>query len=119
MTGADFFNELFVLEMANNHLGSVERGLKIVGEYGAGGSLQQRARRHQDCSCATWIISSTGISRSQRYPLYQEDAGYQLAPGRLSRSLVKAIRQARCIRMATPFDEKSVDICVRAGHSDS
>ena len=34
MTGADFFHELFVLEMANNHLGSVERGLKIVAAYG-------------------------------------------------------------------------------------
>ena len=34
MTGADFFNELFVLEMANNHLGSIERGLKIIGAYG-------------------------------------------------------------------------------------
>ena len=34
MTGADFFNELFVLEMANNHLGSLERGLKIISAYG-------------------------------------------------------------------------------------
>ena len=29
----DIFDELFVLELANNHLGSVDRGLAIVSEY--------------------------------------------------------------------------------------
>jgi N-acetylneuraminate synthase len=29
----DIFEDLFVLEMANNHLGSLERGLKIVAEF--------------------------------------------------------------------------------------
>src|SRR5437868_15204586 len=29
----DFFEDLFVLEMANNHLGSVDRGLKIIDAY--------------------------------------------------------------------------------------
>src|SRR5437763_1124522 len=29
----DFFEDLFVLEMANNHLGNLERGLKIVDAY--------------------------------------------------------------------------------------
>jgi N-acetylneuraminate synthase len=29
----DIFEDLFVLEMANNHLGSLERGLKIVSEF--------------------------------------------------------------------------------------
>ena len=29
----DIFEDLFVLEMANNHLGSVERGLKIISEF--------------------------------------------------------------------------------------
>ena len=33
MTGADIFDELFVLEMANNHLGDVQRGLKIITAY--------------------------------------------------------------------------------------
>ena len=27
------FEDLFVLELANNHLGSVERGLKIIQEF--------------------------------------------------------------------------------------
>ena len=33
MIDKDIFEDLFVLEIANNHLGSVERGLKIVGEF--------------------------------------------------------------------------------------
>ena len=34
MTGNDIFDELFVLEVANNHLGDLQRGLKIIGNYG-------------------------------------------------------------------------------------
>src|SRR5258708_16455619 len=30
MTGNDIFDELFVLEVANNHLGALQRGLKII-----------------------------------------------------------------------------------------
>jgi hypothetical protein len=30
---ADLFNELFVLEMTNNHLGKVERGLEIIRQH--------------------------------------------------------------------------------------
>jgi len=33
MTGNDIFDELFVLEVANNHLGDLQRGLKIIGNY--------------------------------------------------------------------------------------
>src|SRR6185369_6009465 len=33
MSDRDIFDELFVLEMANNHWGSVERGLKIVNTF--------------------------------------------------------------------------------------
>ena len=40
MIDKDIFEELFVLEMANNHLGRVERGLKIVAEFRPGRSIQ-------------------------------------------------------------------------------
>jgi len=33
MNGNDIFDELFVLEMANNHLGDLQRGLKIISNY--------------------------------------------------------------------------------------
>jgi len=34
MIASHVFDELFVLEMANNHWGSLERGLKIVKDFG-------------------------------------------------------------------------------------
>jgi len=33
MIDRDIFEDLFVLEVANNHLGSLERGLKIVNAF--------------------------------------------------------------------------------------
>ena len=33
MIDKDIFEDLFVLEMANNHLGSLDRGLRIVAEF--------------------------------------------------------------------------------------
>ena len=33
MIDKDIFEDLFVLELANNHLGSVERGLRIINEF--------------------------------------------------------------------------------------
>jgi hypothetical protein len=29
----DIFEDLFVLEMANNHWGNIERGLKIIADF--------------------------------------------------------------------------------------
>ncbi len=42
MIDRDIFEDLFVLEMANNHLGSLELGMKIVSRICAGCPLQQR-----------------------------------------------------------------------------
>ena len=33
MIDRNIFEELFVLEMANNHLGNLDRGLKIIGAF--------------------------------------------------------------------------------------
>ena len=33
MIDKDIFEDLFVLEMANNHLGKIDRGLKIINEF--------------------------------------------------------------------------------------
>ncbi len=33
MIDKEIFEDLFVLEIANNHLGSVDRGLRIIGEF--------------------------------------------------------------------------------------
>ncbi len=114
MTGADIFNELFVLELANNHLGRVERGLKIISAYAqvvrfnnvrAAIKLQMRDVDnfiHKDFRARTDVRY---IKKTLETQLSIEDYA----------QLVHAVRQASCIPMATPFDERSVDICCELG----
>ncbi len=110
----DIFEDLFVLEMANNHWGDVERGLKIITDFArivrfnnvrASIKLQFRDVErfiHQDFRNRTDIryIKKTIDTR-----LTKKD----------SARLVDAIRKSGCIPCATPFDESSVDLCVELG----
>jgi len=110
----DIFEDLFVLEMANNHLGSVERGLKIIHEFGqvvrfnnirASIKLQFRDVQnfiHKDFANRTDLRY---VKKTMDTRLSDEEYA----------TLVKAIRQAGCIATATPFDERSVDLCVELG----
>jgi N-acetylneuraminate synthase len=110
----DFFEDLFVLELANNHLGSVERGLKIIAAYSrvvrfnnirASIKLQFRNVEtfvHKDFRHRTDIRY---IKKTIDTQLSHQD--YQ--------TLVNAIRQGGCIPMATAFDEASVDLCIDLG----
>jgi sialic acid synthase SpsE len=114
MTGADFFNELFVLEMANNHLGSVERGLKLVNAYGQVVRFNNvRAAIKIQVRDVDNFIHRDFRGRSDiRY--IKKTLDTQLSFDEYA-ALVKAIRQANCISMATPFDEESVDVCNALG----
>jgi N-acetylneuraminate synthase len=110
MNTSHIFDDLFVLEMTNNHLGSVERGLNIIKEFGrvvrfnnvkAAIKLQFRDVEnfiHKDFKDRQDIRY---IKRTQETQLSNED--YAI--------LVKAIVESGCIPMATPFDESSVDLC--------
>jgi sialic acid synthase SpsE len=106
----DIFNELFVLEMANNHLGKLERGLKIIQDFskvarynGVKAAIKLQFRDvtnfvHKDFQDRTDIRY---VKKTMDTRLTTE--GYAV--------LVEAIRQNNCLRMATPFDEASVDLC--------
>ncbi len=114
MTGADFFNDLFVLEMANNHLGSIERGLKIIGAYGQVVRFNNvRASIKIQIRDVDNFIHRDFRGRSDiRY--IKKTLDTQLSFDDYA-TLVKAIREANCISMATPFDETSVDVCNKLG----
>lgn len=111
MTNKAIFEDLFVLELANNHLGKLERGLKIIEQYGrivrfnnvrAAIKLQFRDVDHfihQDFRDNEDIRY---IKKTRMTKLLQADFAV----------MVKAIKQSNCIPMATPFDEVSVDLCV-------
>ncbi len=114
MIDNDIFEDLFVLELANNHLGSVERGLKIIQEFSqvvrfnnvrAIIKLQFRDVEH--------FVHKDFVNRSDlRYVKKTLDT--RLSDDQYA-TLVKAIRNAGCIPSATPFDERSVDLCVELG----
>jgi N-acetylneuraminate synthase len=106
------FDELFVLELANNHWGRVERGLKIIQDFsqvvrynGIRAAIKLQFRDvdsfvHQDYRQRTDL----------RYIKKTIETNLSVAEFSV---LVEAIRKTGCVPMATPFDEKSVDLCVR------
>jgi len=114
MTGNDIFDELFVLELANNHLGDVQRGLKIIGNYA-------QVVRFNNVRAAIKLQLRDVDSFIHRDFRQRDDIRYikKTLDTRLQAedfaTLVQAIRQASCIPMATPFDESSVDFCSELG----
>jgi sialic acid synthase SpsE len=110
----DIFEDLFVLELANNHWGSIERGLKIITDY-------SRIVRFNNVKAAIKLQFRDIDSFIHKDFLDRTDIRYikktldtRLNKAELSQ-LVNAVRQGGCISMATPFDEKSVDLCVELG----
>jgi sialic acid synthase SpsE len=110
----DFFEDLFVLEMANNHLGSVERGLKIIAAY-------TRVVRFNNVRAAIKLQFRDVDSFIHKDFRQRTDIRYikKTLDTRLGHdeiaTLVNAIRKGGCIPMATAFDEASVDLCVELG----
>jgi len=110
----DIFEELFVLEIANNHWGKVERGLKIITDY-------SRIVRFNNVRAAMKLQFRDVESFIHKDFLNRSDIRYikKTLDTRMSKEdfakLVQAIRQSGCIPMATPFDEKSVDLCMELG----
>lgn len=110
----NIFDELFVLELSNNHWGSVERGLKLITDYSkivrfnnvrAAIKLQFRDVEsfiHKDFKDRTDIRY---IKKTMETQLSYDDYAV----------LVEAIKKSGCIAMSTPFDEESVAMCVNLG----
>lgn len=114
MIDKDIFEDLFVLEMANNHLGSLERGLKIVSEFAQVARFNNiRATIKLQFRDVDNFIHKDFVNRTDlRYVKKTIDT--KLSDEEYA-TLVKAIRQAGFIATATPFDERSVDLCSNLG----
>jgi N-acetylneuraminate synthase len=110
----DIFEDLFVLEMANNHWGRLERGLKIVGTFAQVVRFNniRAAIKLQFRDVDTFIHKDFLHRTDIRY--IKKTLDTRMAEDDVA-TLVKAIRAASCIPMATPFDEKSVDLCCSLG----
>jgi sialic acid synthase SpsE len=110
----DIFEDLFVLELANNHWGKVERGLKIISDFAKIVRFNNvRAAIKLQFRDVDTIIHKDFRDRTDiRYVKKTLDTRL---PKESFAELIQAIRKASCIPMATPFDEKSVDLCVELG----
>ena len=114
MINLDIFDELFVLELANNHWGDVSRGLRIVKEFST-------VVRYNDVRAAIKLQFRDVDNFVHAEFRCRDDIRYvkKTLDTRLTRdeqaTLVEAIRRNNCIRMATPFDEASVDLCEDLG----
>lgn len=110
----DIFEDLFVLEVANNHWGSVERGLRIITAYSRIVRFNNvRAAMKLQFRDVDRFVHRDFRDRSDiRYIKKTLDA--RLTAGEYG-ILVDAVRKAGCVTMATPFDEASVDLCQELG----
>jgi N-acetylneuraminate synthase len=114
MIDRDIFDELFVLELANNHWGDVNRGLRIVKEFST-------VVRYSDVRAAIKLQFRDVDSFVHKDWRSRQDIRYikKTIDTRLTRDelaqLTEAVRRNNCIRMATPFDEASVDLCEDLG----
>lgn len=108
----DIFEELFVLEMTNNHLGSLDRALEIVRQHSKVVRFNnvRAAIKLQFRDVDNFIHKDFRERTDIRYirrtiETKMSDDEYAV--------LVEAIRKQNCIPMATPFDEASVDLIQR------
>lgn len=107
----DMFENLFVLEMTNNHQGSLERGLAIIREHSRIVRFNnvRAAIKLQFRDIDTFVHKDFRDRDDIRYIRRVLDTKMRKTD---YEQLVVAIRKNGCIPMATPFDEKSVDWCV-------
>lgn len=104
------FENLFVLELANNHWGRLDRRLRIVNEFA-------QVVRFNNIRAAIKLQFREADHFIHKDFRGREDIRYikKTEATRLSKSeyrtLVRAIKERNCIPMATAFDEASVDLC--------
>lgn len=107
----EIFQNLFVLEAANNHLGNVDRGIKIIRDHGTVARYNniKAAIKLQFRNPKEFIHPDFRGNTDLRY-IKKTESTY-LNKQEYAR-LIQEIKSVGAIPMATPFDEDSVDLCV-------
>lgn len=105
----EIFEDLFVLELANNHWGKLERGLKIIEEFTQVVRFNniKAAIKMQFRDVDSFIHKDFKDNQSIRYIKKTVDTKMSKENFQV---MVDAIRRGGCIPMATPFDEASVEL---------
>ncbi len=110
----DIFDELFVLELANNHWGSLDRGKRITADFA-------KVVRYNNVRAA--IKLQFRDVDNFIHPRYRDRTDVRYIKKTLDtkmsmedfEELTHVIRRSGCIPMATPFDEASVELCAELG----
>lgn len=123
---SDIFDDLFVLEIANNHWGDLERGKEIVRQH------KEVADKHNIRYAFKLQLRDVDNFIHPEYfdadhPIGYSEAGLAEAPGKSNRYVRKTlatklsdddmrqyfdfIKESGGIVMASPFDERSVELC--------
>lgn len=113
-TKNEIFDDLFVLELANNHWGKLERGLKIINDFAdvvaANGVKASIKLQFRDVD--SFVHKDFRDREDVRY--IKKTLATQM-PWEQLREMVEATRAKGMLTMVTPFDEVSVDKCVEFG----
>ncbi len=113
--GKELLQDLFVLELANNHLGDIKRGESIISQY-------SKVVRYNKIKAAIKLqIRDVDNFIHDDYKNYKKSRYIsKTISTKLSKSSYKKLSDkiisSGCIAMATPFDEKSVDVCEELGY---
>lgn len=113
-TKNEIFDDLFVLELANNHWGKLERGIKIINDFAdvvaANGVKASIKLQFRDVD--SFVHKDFRDREDVRY--IKKTLATQM-PWEQLREMVEATRAKGMLTMVTPFDEVSVDKCVEFG----
>lgn len=108
------FENLFVLELANNHWGDLERAKKIIDEF-------SHVVKSHNIKAAIKLQFRDVDNFVHKDFLGRDDIKYinKALKTKISNddyaTIIEEIRKADCITMSTPFDEASVDLCADLG----
>ena len=105
------FDDLFVLELANNHWGKLERGLKIIRDF-------SQVVRFNNIRASIKLQFRDVDSFIHKDYRHRADIRYikKTLDTHMSwdelHQMLQAVREGGMLTMVTPFDERSVDKCV-------
>ena len=103
------FNDLFVLDLANNHSGDFQHALRIIRDVGAVVAKHKvrAALKFQFRQLDTFVHPAHKKESPYKYPKRFLDT--RLSNEEFAR-LAEEVRSLGMVTMATPFDEASVDV---------
>lgn len=105
------FQDLFVLELANNHWGKLDRGLQIIDAFAkvVKDNNIKAAIKLQFRDVDTFIHKDFVSLTDYRY--ITKTLATKMSHDDYAK-MVERVKEHGLITMSTPFDEKSVDLCV-------